>query len=271
MEARRRPSVSGGDTFPADDVLHYDAAEGVVTLTLNRPEKRNALNGALVEALHQAFQRIENDDGARVVALRGAGRDFCSGADLEELRRISEMSREENLADARRLGGLFLRMRRLDRPIVAVVQGRALAGGCGLASACDLVLARAEAEFGYPEVNLGFVPAMVMTILRRKMGEGRAFELVTRGERFDAVEARRLGLVNRVLDADGFDDEVTAYLTSLARKPASAVALTKDLLYELDTLGFDEGMARAAEVNVEARSTDACREGVRRFLEKAGG
>jgi methylglutaconyl-CoA hydratase len=256
---------------PPDEVLRYESSGGVVTLTLNRPEKRNALNGALIAALHRALERIQGDDDARVVALRGAGKDFCSGADLAELRRISTMSEAENLDDARRLGALFLRMRRLDRPVVAVVHGRALAGGCGLATACDLVLARDDAEFGYPEVNLGFVPAMVMTILRRKMGEGRAFELVARGERFDASEASRLGLVNRVLDLNRFDEEVSTYLTALARKPPSALALTKGLLYELDTMDFDEGMARAAEVNVEARATDACREGVRRFLEKSGG
>ncbi|MDX1647795.1 MAG: enoyl-CoA hydratase-related protein [Longimicrobiales bacterium] len=258
--------MSGEDR---DAILLYDVIEGVATLTLNRPEKRNALDGALVQALKSGLERTEADADVRVVALRGAGRDFCSGADLGEMARIATLSREENVEDARSLGDLFRRMRRHPKPVVAVVHGRALAGGCGLASACDLVLARDDAEFGYPEVHLGFVPALVMTILRRKMGEGQAFELVARGHRFGAGEAWRLGLVHRVYAPDIFDDEVRRYLDELAAKPPSAVAMTKALLYELDGLGFDEGLERAAMVNAEARMTEACREGVRRFLDKA--
>ena len=254
----------------ADDVLLFGAEAGIARLTLNRPEKRNALNGALVEALKEGLARAEADESIRVIVLEGAGRDFCSGADLAELERIAAMGLDENLEDARSLGALFSTMRSLPKPIVAVVQGRALAGGCGLASACDLVLAHEGAEFGYPEVHLGFVPALVMTILRRKVGEGVAFELVAQGDRFDAAEARRLGLVNRVFAAEGFETEVDRYLTALARKPASALALTKGLLYELDGLDFADGLARAAEVNAEARMTEACQAGVRRFLEKSG-
>lgn len=256
---------------PAGDVLLYEAIDGVATLTLNRPEKRNALDAALVQALKDGLVRAADDEDVRVVALRGAGKDFCSGADLAEMERIAGMGLEENVEDARSLGALFRQMRDHPRPIVGAVHGRALAGGCGLASACDLVVARDDAEFGYPEVHLGFVPALVMTILRRKVGEGEAFELVARGERFDAAEARRLGLVQRVYARDSFEADVRRYVVRLADKPASAVELTKRLLYELGDLGFDAGLERAAEVNAEARMTDACREGVRRFLEKSSG
>lgn len=252
------------------DLLLYEVDDaGVARLTLNRPEKRNALNGELVAALKDGLSRAASDPSVRVVALAGAGSDFCSGADLAELERISELGEDENLDDARSLGALFQQMRRHPRPIVAIVRGRALAGGCGLASACDLVLADEEAEFGYPEVYLGFVPALVMTILRRKMGEGRAFELVVQGDRFGAPEAHRLGLVNRVWPARAFETEAERYLTALAKKPESAVRLTKSLLYELDALDFDEGIERGAEVNVEARMTDECRAGVRRFLDRS--
>jgi len=252
----------------ADGVLGYEVAEGVATLTLNRPDKRNALDRTLVVALKEALERAGTDESVRVVALRGAGPDFCSGADLAELERIAEMGERESLADARFLGDLFVRMRRHPRPLVAVVHGHALAGGCGLATACDLVLAHEEAELGYPEVRLGFVPAMVMTILRRRVGEARAFELVARGHRVSAPEAERIGLVNRVFEGSSFDAEVGSYLEELAARPASAVRLAKGLLYELDELGFHDGIERAAEVNVEARRSDACREGVRRFLER---
>ncbi len=251
----------------AEALLKVEVADGIATLTLNRPEKRNALNSELVDALHDAAGDIAGESEVRVVALRGAGSDFCAGADLAELETIADTGVEESLADAQRLGDLFVALRTLDRPVVAVVQGRALAGGAGLATACDLVVAHEDARFGYPEVHLGFVPAMVMTILRRKVGEGRAFELVARGRRVGAEEAKALGLVNQVFAADGFEAAVCAYLAEYAALPPSALSLTKRLLYGLDGMPFEEGVARGAEVNAVARSTKACRDGVRRFLE----
>lgn len=253
------------------DVLLMEVADGVATLTLNRPHKRNALNGELVDALHDALGDAAADPGVRVVVLRGAGSDFCSGADLAELERIAEAGAEESLADAQRMGDLFVALRALDRPVVAVVHGQALAGGAGLATACDLVLAREDAVFGYPEIHLGFVPAMVMAILRRKVGEARAFELVARGRRIDVVEAHRLGVVNQIYAEAAFPEAVATYVAELADLPPSALALTKRLLYGLDGMGFEEGIARGAEVNALARLTAACRDGVQRFLNRKGG
>ncbi|UCC25518.1 MAG: enoyl-CoA hydratase/isomerase family protein [Gemmatimonadales bacterium] len=249
------------------DVLVVDVTDGIATLTLNRPAKRNALNGELVDALHDALGEVAGDPGVRLVAIRGEGKDFCAGADLAELAAIAGKGSEESLADAQRMGDLFVAVRTLERPVVAVVQGKALAGGAGLATACDLVLAREDAVFGYPEVHLGFVPAMVMAILRRKVGESRAFELVARGRRIDAAKASELGLVNQVIPEANFDAAVAAYLEEMAALPPSALALTKRLLYGLDGMHFEEAIARGAEVNAVARLTEACREGVRRFLE----
>ncbi len=254
---------------PGAPVLRVAVQDGVATLTLNRPDKRNALNGELVEALAEALRETAIDERVRVVALRGEGPDFCSGADLAELERIAELDERENLDDARRLGDMLLALRSHPRPVVAIVHGRALAGGCGLATACDLVFAHADAEFGYPEVHLGFVPAMVMALLRRKVGESRAFELAVGGQRIGAAEAERIGLVNAVFRDGDFQAGVRERLARLARRPASAVALTKGLLYELDGLDVAGGVARAAEVNVEARMSEACREGVRRFLSRS--
>jgi methylglutaconyl-CoA hydratase len=242
---------------------------GVATILLNRPEKKNALSREITLSLTAAFARAEADRNATVIALRGAGADFCAGADLAELAEVQGMGVEANLSDARHLGGLFVRMRDCGKPVVAVVQGRALAGGAGLASACDLVLAHENAELGYPEVHLGFVPAMVMAILRRKVGESRAFELAVRGDRISAAEAERIGLVNKVFADATFEADVSAYLSSLAKRPASAVKLTKSLLYGIDGVPFEAAIARGAEVNVIARLTDACREGVRAFLERS--
>ncbi len=249
-----------------EPVLLQRESRGVLTLELNRPEKRNALNGALVEALAEALEGAREREDVRVILLRGAGPDFCAGADLTELESMLESSREEGLADARRLGNLLLAMRTHPRPVVAAVQGRALAGGCGLATACDLVLAQDAAELGYPEVHLGFVPAMVMAILRKKLPENQAFELVTLGHRISAAEAHRIGLVNRVYPTGAFDEEVAAFVNDLAQRPPSALALTKALLYEQADLTVAQGVERGAEVNVEARMTEACRAGVRAFL-----
>ena len=251
-------------------ILGFDVADGVCRLTLNRPEKRNALNRELVSALVQALERASGDDAVRVVAIAGAGRDFCAGGDLAELAEIADQGHEANVDDAMTLGNLFRQMRCHAKPIVAVVHGRALAGGCGLATSCDMVLADEDAEFGYPEVDIGFVPAMVMAILKRKVTESVAFDLVTTGERISAKRAERLGLVNRVFDGDEFQAGTSRLLETLAKKPASALELSKALLYELDGANFDEAIRMGAEVNAIARRTDACREGVRRFLDRAG-
>ena len=246
------------------------AAEGAVALvTLNRPEKRNALNDALVAGLKDALRAADADEQVRVVLLVGAGADFCSGADLSALQKIADGSILDNLEDARSLMELFALVRRVRVPVVAAVRGRALAGGCGLATACDIVLAARSARFGYPEVKIGFVPAMVMAILRRNVSEKRAFELVARGAEIGAEEAERVGLVNRVFDDDAFETEVESYVQSFERASRSAVSLTKRLLYQMDGMSFDDALTAGVDVNTIARMTDDCRAGVARFLRKA--
>jgi methylglutaconyl-CoA hydratase len=157
-------------------------------------------------------------------------------------------------------------MRELPKPVVAVVHGRALAGGCGLATACDMVLARAGAQFGYPEVSRGFVPAMVMALLRRVTGEKTAFDLVVTGRILSAHEAQAAGLVSQVLGTDRFESDVSAILTALARQSASAMALIKRQLYELDGRSFTDGIRLGAEVNAVARTTPDFRDAIAAFL-----
>ncbi|MFW6202655.1 MAG: enoyl-CoA hydratase/isomerase family protein [Gemmatimonadota bacterium] len=252
--------------------LLYEVADGVATVTLNRPDKRNALDDRTVAELKRAFRDAGEDDDVRAVLLGGAGPDFCAGADLAQMERIAgEASALENLADAAALGDLLILMRRLPRPIVGAVHGHAYAGGAGLATACDLVVASDDAVFGYPEVHLGFVPAMVMALLKRVVGEKVAFELVARGDKVGAEEAARIGLVNRVLPAATFEADAREYAVEIAARPASSIRLSKRLLYGLDGVSFEDGIARGAEVNVLARMTDECREGVRRFLERRRG
>jgi methylglutaconyl-CoA hydratase len=246
----------------------YELREGVAQITLNRPEKRNALDGEMVGELKAAFGASAADDACRVVLLVGAGTDFCSGADLANLEKTAQNSVLDNMADAHSTADLFLMMRNHPRPVVAAVQGRALAGGCGIATACDIILASQSAQFGYPEVNIGFVPAMVMAILRRSVSEKAAFELVVTGETVSAKRAHEMGLVHRVFADEQFASEVEAYVRKLAAKSASAVMLSKRLLYNMDSMSFEAALQAGVEMNALARQTEDCRKGVERFLKK---
>lgn len=255
----------------ADRVRVYLVGDGVAEIVLSRPEKRNALDDRTIAELKAAFARLADDDAVRVILLRGAGKDFCAGADLSQLERIAAGADPlENLADAASLGELFIAMRRLPRPIIAVVQGHAFAGGAGLATACDLVLAADDAVFGYPEVHLGFVPAMVMALLRRTSSEKVAFELAARGDRVSAEQARDFGLVNRLFPPETLQSDAREYARELASRSPSALRLIKGLLYGMDGMPYDQAIARGAEVNALARMTEDCREGVRGFLESRG-
>ena len=250
------------------DVLLSEHRDGVLTLTLNRPDKRNALNGAVVEALHSALDAVDLDPEVRVVVLRGAGRDFCAGADLDELLVSADRSPADNEREALRLGTLLGRLRSCPRPVVAVVQGRALAGGAGLVSACDLVVAAETAQFGYPEIQRGFVPAMVMVFLRRLTGEKFAFDLVATGRLLGAAEALAAGLVTRVEPDAGLDAAAQRLVAGLAGASASALHLTKKLFYELDGASVEDGIALGARINALARTTADFREAIARFLSR---
>jgi len=249
--------------------LLTSSADGVGSLTLNRPEKRNALDSVLVESLKLALADLERDEDVRVIAIRGAGPDFCSGADLSAIRKMADATAIENLSDVDAMADLFLQIRRLSKPVIAVVHGRALAGGCGLATACDLVIASESASFGYPEVRIGFVPAMVMAILRRNVSEKRAFQLIVGGETVSASEAERMGLINRVMVDGEFEREAGDYLRDLAGRSASAMMLCKRLLYHQDSMGFEAAIRAGADLNVVARMTEDTRAGVARFLARA--
>ncbi len=242
--------------------------KSILTLTLNRPEKRNALNDALVDSLKNALVRANKDNALNAIVINANGKDFCSGADLSALQKISESDVIENLEDAEMLMELFLLIRKVNIPVIAAVHGRALAGGCGLATACDIVLASETAQFGYPEVKIGFVPAMVMAILRRNLSEKIAFELITQGFNFSADEAYDFGLINRVFDDGTFERKVSDYASVYENVSRSAVILSKKLLYQMDGMTFDTAMGVGAEVNTIARLTEDCQKGIANFLNK---
>jgi len=246
--------------------LLRDGAIGRIVLA--RPEKKNALDRQAADELFAALAQLEGDATIRAIHLAADGDDFCAGADLEALERTLDAATEVHRQDAEALGRVFLAIRALMKPVVCSVRGRALAGGAGLATACDIVLAHEGAEFGYPEVRVGFVPAMVMTMLRRAVGEKHAADLVLTGRVINAEEAERIGLVSRVVPAATYDDEVDATLQQISRAPTTALALTKWLFYKLDSLSFDDGIAAGVVTNVEARSTEDFKKGVRRFTER---
>ena len=250
------------------DRVGANVVGGVLTITLNRPDKRNAIDQLMIDQLQDHLEQADLDQDTRVVAIRGAGKDFCAGADLSELLASADRSPEENAHSAAKLGAVFERMRDIPKPIVAVVQGRALAGGCGLATACDLVLAHADSTFGYPEIQRGFVPAMVLAMLRRAVGEKVAFDLVATGRLLAAGEAERVGLVSRVVPADGFDAIVNEFLTRVASTSGSALALIKRQVYAMDGLSFRDAIRLGAQVNAVARSTPDFKQAVAKFLER---
>ncbi len=249
-------------------MILYSVDGGVAHITLNRPDKRNALNDQVIQELKDALSASSKDAAVRVVAVTGAGKDFCSGADLSALHDMAEASVLDHVASARHLAEAFLAMRHHPRPVVAVVRGRALAGGCGLATACDIVLAAESAQFGYPEVGIGFIPAMVMAILRRSVSERRAFELITTGEIISATTARDIGMIHRVWPDAQFDQAAEDYIAKLSAKSPSALSLSKNLLYYMDGMTFEEALEAGIQANAIARMTEDCKRGVERFLKK---
>src|ERR1700736_378658 len=185
-------------------LVDYTAAAGVATVTLNRPDKRNAITSEMMSAMREALQRASHDSAIRLVLIRGAGKDFCAGLDLTEVLKSAE-DQQPATASARRLGDLYIAMRRHPKPIVAAVQGRALGGGAGIATASDLIIAAESGHFGYPEVKLGFIPAIVTTMLRRAVNERQAMELALTGEPVGAARAYAIGLINRVVPDAEFE------------------------------------------------------------------
>ena len=246
----------------------FEASDGIAEITLNRPEKRNALNDTLIGRLKETLQNANQDKTLRAIVIKGAGADFCSGADLSALQKISESNVLENYDDADNLRELFSMIRLIKIPVIAAVHGRALAGGCGLATACDLVLATDTARFGYPEVMIGFVPAMVMAILRRNTSEKRAFALATQGFEFDAQTAMDFGLINEIFPEESFAQKVDEYVSVYKKVSRSAVVLSKRLLYQMDGMNFETALSSGVDINTIARLTDDCQNGIAKFLKK---
>jgi methylglutaconyl-CoA hydratase len=250
--------------------IKYEIDHRICTITLSRPEKHNALDDQMISELTSAFQSAQRDSEVKVILLKGEGESFCSGADLEYLQRMSKYDFNQNQEDSNTLMRLFLHIYTQRKPVIAVVQGNALAGGCGLATVCDIVIASKEtARFGYTEVKLGFIPAIVIFFLVRRVGEGRARELAIRGNIMSAEEAQRIGLVNYVVP----ETEIEQFSSTLAMEivkncSSSSLGLIKELLSRIHGMSVNDALSYASNLNALTRMTDDCKKGIDSFLKK---
>ena len=266
----RNPSAALGMTV--DDAMTYTTIQlaqgsGIAILTLNRPEKRNAISYELIEELLRALQQVA-ESPARVLLLTGAGKAFCSGLDLENLKQLIGRSPEQSVKDSETMGRLFRSLYDFPKPTIAAVNGAAVAGGTGLATLCDFTLAVPEAKFGYTEVRIGFVPAIVSTFLVRQVGEKVARDLLLTGRLIDAAEAQRIGLINEVVPAGQLLERARQLASQLMENSPSSLRLTKRLLSDQAGAELDVQIAAAVRENAAIRSTGDFREGISSFLEK---
>lgn len=251
------------------EYVTYHAEDRVGYITLNRPEKRNALNEEVVSQLQGAFEQAENDDACKVVVLRANGEVFCAGADLQYLQVLASNGFGENLNDSTLLMRLFQQIYTLKKVVIGQVHGHAIAGGCGLASICDFTFTVPEARFGYTEVKVGFVPAIVSVFLLRRIGESCTRYLLLSGDLIPAAKALELGLVHYVVEAGELATSVREFALRLCREnSAQSMELTKEILFRVQELPLQESLRYAAEMNAHARSTSDYRLGIGAFLNK---
>lgn len=240
---------------------------GIATITLNRPEKRNALSFQLVDELLAALDEIEHSS-SHVVILTGAGKAFCAGMDLDALKSLVGKSHEENIKDSERMAHMFRRVYDFPLPTIAAVNGAAIAGGTGIATMCDFTLAVPNAKFGYTEVRIGFVPAIVSSILVWQVGHKVARDLLLSGRQFDADDAYRFGLVNEVVEPERLMQRARELASELVQNSPSSMQATKKLINGFLAPQLDQQIAAAIQDNARIRATEDFREGITSFLEK---
>ncbi|MGA8142883.1 MAG: enoyl-CoA hydratase-related protein [Candidatus Acidiferrales bacterium] len=247
--------------------LKLEQHDQVATITLTRPEKRNAISAQMIQELLAALDEAEKSP-ARVVILTGSGKAFCAGMDLDGLRAIANQSLDENIADSSAMATMFYRIYQFPKPVISAVNGAAIAGGCGIATLADFTLAVPEAKFGYTEVKIGFIPALVSVFLRRQIGEKQATNLLLTGRILDASEAFRIGLVTEVVPAEKLIERAREIAAQLIAASPTSIVRTKRLLHRFDETEIKAEIDLATRENAEIRATADFREGVASFLEK---
>src|SRR5216684_6807377 len=249
------------------ETLLLESSEHIATITLNRPDKRNSITTQMIADLHSVLDIVENTH-ARVVILTGAGKTFCAGMDLSLLQAVATQSPSENQEDSRRMAKLFRRIWSYSKPMIAAVNGHALAGGCGIATLCDFTIAVPEAKFGYTEVKIGFLPAIVSVFLTRQIGEKRCRDLLLTGRIIEAVEAKEFGLVSEVVPAERLMARAHELADLLIAASPSSLARSKRLLVSSAAPGVDHDLERAILENARIRCSPDFKEGLASFLEK---
>ncbi|MDX5348517.1 MAG: enoyl-CoA hydratase-related protein [Hymenobacteraceae bacterium] len=249
--------------------VRYDLDNRIGYITLNRPDKRNALNHQVVAELKYAFKTAEEDEACKVIVLRAEGKVFCAGADLEYLQKLQEFDYNENLEDSTHLMELFLMIYTLKKVVIGQIHGHAIAGGCGLATICDFAFTVPDAKFGYTEVKIGFLPAIVKVFLLRKIGEARAKQLLLSGDLITAQEAQHMGLVNWVVSEAELPLQVYEFAQKLCRENSQhSMEITKEMISRVQEMTLEDGLRYAAEMNAVTRGSEDCQRGISAFLNK---
>ncbi|MDN5201396.1 enoyl-CoA hydratase-related protein [Fulvivirgaceae bacterium BMA10] len=249
--------------------VKYQVANRIANITLNRPEKRNALNYQVVSELKNAFGKADVDKNVKVIILSAEGQAFCAGADLAYIQQLQNNTYDENLEDSSHLKELFHQIYTLSKVVIAEINGHAIAGGCGLATVCDFAFSVPEAKFGYTEVKIGFVPAIVKVFLLRKIGEGKAKELLLTGDLIDAESAKNFGLINRIIRANDLSKQVNEFANHLIyTNSQQSMGLTKKMIAEVQAMDLEKGLQYASEMNAQARESEDCKKGIAAFINK---
>ncbi|MDP9111955.1 MAG: enoyl-CoA hydratase-related protein [Candidatus Eremiobacteraeota bacterium] len=252
----------------SSDVLTVSTRDEIARVALARPDVRNAFNADLIANLARAFEHLARDPGVRAIVLRGEGKAFCGGADIGWMRASLDLSRDENVADARKMSEMFRTIDRCPKPVIAAIHGAALGGGAGLAAVCDIVVCARDAIFGFTEVKLGIIPAVISPFVLSKIGVSNARALFLTGQRFDAERARAIGLVHEVVAPEELDAAVERTITEIRSAGPGAVAAAKRLIERVSETPYDESRDITAEAIAGQRTTPEGQEGLRAFLER---
>ncbi|MBV6478080.1 MAG: Crotonyl-CoA hydratase [Ignavibacteria bacterium] len=242
---------------------------GTGKILLNRPDKRNSLDEEMIGEITKAISEFETNKDIKCIIITGAGGNFCSGLYLDYLQKISEYNIIENKIDSSKFKNMLLAIYNCPKPVIAMVDGFALAGGCGIASACDMIICSDKSQFGYTEVKIGFIPAIVMVFLLKKVSETHAKELLITSKFITGEEAFRIGLVNQVVPQQELEKYVKKLCDDICKLPGSSIRLTKEMFRNISSMSFDGSLEYAVDLNAITRMTDECKHGIMNFLSKS--
>jgi methylglutaconyl-CoA hydratase len=248
-------------------MIKYEQKENIGIIYLNRPEKRNSLHPEMISQIKQKLHEIEIDSSIKALIITGEGSSFCAGADLEYLNQLSKNSLIENEIDSENLAEFFVQLYNFPKPTIAAVNGPAIAGGCGLASVCDFIVAHpAQSKFGYSEVKIGFIPAIVSIFLMKKIGEGKASQMMLSGDLISGQKAFELGLVYQL--TENVFDESLVLAKTISQNPEWSYLNTKKMIRDISGMNINEAVEYCKKLNVISRTTNDFKNGIEKFLNK---